>query len=44
VVKHFNAKYYRVLVECLAVLSQMTADYYVAATAESTGKGGEDYG
>jgi hypothetical protein len=32
VMKHFNAKYYRVLVECLRELSLMAADYYVTAT------------
>jgi hypothetical protein len=32
IMKHFNAKYYRVLVKCVAALSQMAADYYVTAT------------
>jgi hypothetical protein len=31
VMKHFNPKYYRVLVECLRDLSVMAADYYVTA-------------
>jgi hypothetical protein len=34
VMKHFNAKYYRVLVECLRELSLMAADYY-KTTAKS---------
>jgi hypothetical protein len=31
VMKHFNAQYYRVLVECLRELSLMAADYYKTA-------------
>jgi hypothetical protein len=45
VMKHFNAKYYRVLVECLRELSLMAAGYYktTAKSYKNAAKGGECY-
>jgi hypothetical protein len=45
VMKHFNAKYYRVLVECMKEVSLMAADYYRAAAKsyEKCNKRGESH-